>query len=224
MDFYTYVYLRVDGSPYYIGKGKGNRAYKKRKNGANPPKDQSRIIFLKQNLTEEEAFKHEIYMIAMFGRKDLGTGILHNRTNGGEGSSGAVRSDEFKRNQSERTKGKNNPNYGKSPSEGTRKKMSEANKGKSLSEETRRKLKDANIGKSLSKETKIKMRDSHIKYSYVIIYMKENEIITYETNTLNGFCNEHLLCFGHLNDTISGKRKHHKGFRIIKKERIASPK
>ena len=35
-------------------------------------KDKSRIIFLKQNLTEEEAFKHEIYMIAVFGRKDLG--------------------------------------------------------------------------------------------------------------------------------------------------------
>jgi hypothetical protein len=27
-------------------------------------------------LREEEAFKHEIYMIAMFGRKDVGTGIL----------------------------------------------------------------------------------------------------------------------------------------------------
>jgi hypothetical protein len=96
MDYYTYAYLREDRTPYYIGKGEKNRIYKKGKCEVNPPKDKSRIIFLKQNLTEEEAFKHEIYMIAVFGRKDLGTGILRNKTDGGEGSSGAIRSDECK--------------------------------------------------------------------------------------------------------------------------------
>ena len=86
--FYTYAYLREDRTPYYIGKGTGKRIYNRTKGDIKPPRDKSRIIFLKQNLTEEEAFKHEKYMIAVFGRKDLGTGILHNRTNGGEGSSG----------------------------------------------------------------------------------------------------------------------------------------
>ena len=85
--FYTYAYLREDKTPYYIGKGQGNRAYNKTKGEVYPPKDKSRVIFLKQNLTEEEAFKHEIYMIVVFGRKDLETGILRNRTNGGEGTS-----------------------------------------------------------------------------------------------------------------------------------------
>ena len=88
MEYYTYAYLREDGTPYYIGKGKGNRAYKKGGRVFSPP-PKNRIIFLKQNLTEQEAFKHEIYMIAVFGRKDLGTGILHNKTNGGEGVSGS---------------------------------------------------------------------------------------------------------------------------------------
>ena len=87
MEYYTYAYLRKDGTPYYIGKGNGRRAYQKQK-WHNPPKNKSRIIFLKQNLTEEEAFKHEIYMIAVFGRKDLETGILRNLTNGGEGTCG----------------------------------------------------------------------------------------------------------------------------------------
>lgn len=45
-------------------------------------------MLLKQNLSEAEAFQHEKYLIAVLGRKDLGTGILRNMTNGGEGSSG----------------------------------------------------------------------------------------------------------------------------------------
>jgi len=93
-NYYTYAYLREDRTPYYIGKGKDNRAYVKKHTVSLPPKD--RIILLKQNLTEEEAFKHEKYMIAVFGRKDFGTGILYNRTNGGEGNSGLVHSEEAK--------------------------------------------------------------------------------------------------------------------------------
>ena len=88
MHYYTYAYLREDKTPYYIGKGKGDRIYST-KRSVKLSKDRSRIIFLKQNLTEQEAFKHEIYMIAVFGRKDLGTGILHNKTDGGDGVSGA---------------------------------------------------------------------------------------------------------------------------------------
>jgi hypothetical protein len=112
MNCYTYAFLREDRTPYYIGKGKDNRAYRRRYKGeVRAPKDKSRIIFLKQNLTEEEAFKHEIYMIAVFGRKDLGTGILRNKTNGGEGASGVVRSDEYRKNISKIQKEhhKNNP-------------------------------------------------------------------------------------------------------------------
>ncbi len=99
-DFYTYAYLREDRTPYYIGKGTGDRLYKKgKKKGIRPPKDKygfidkSRIIFLKQNLIEEEAFKHEKYMIAVLGRKDNGTGILRNLTDGGEGVSGYIPSE-----------------------------------------------------------------------------------------------------------------------------------
>lgn len=83
-EYYTYAYLREDGSPYYIGKGKKNRIFIRSKKDVPAPKDKSRAIFLKKNLTEDEAFKHEIYMIAIFGRKDLRTGILINRTPGGD--------------------------------------------------------------------------------------------------------------------------------------------
>jgi hypothetical protein len=86
MQYYTYAYLREDKTPYYIGKGKGNRAYHKtghKLHGINLPPSE-RIIILKNNLTENQALQHEIYMISIFGRKDLETGILYNKTNGGD--------------------------------------------------------------------------------------------------------------------------------------------
>jgi hypothetical protein len=167
--FYTYAYLRKNRTPYYIGKGNGDRIYKRKKNDVKPPKDKSRIIFLKQNLTEEEAFKHEKYMIVVFGRKDLGTGILHNRTDGGQGF---TLSKETRKKISNSKKGKyigkDNPFYGKTHSEKTRKKLSKAlsrennpNFGKSRPEEVKIKIREKNIGKFVSPESKNKMSLAH---------------------------------------------------------------
>ena len=170
MYYYTYAFLREDRTPYYIGKGKGNRAYRRRDKGIKPPKDKSKILILKQNLTEEESFRHEVYMIAVFGRKDLGTGILHNRTNGGDGVSGAVVSDETRRKMSEALKGKprskeirrkiSEAHKGKTHSEETKRKLSESQKGKTHSEETKRKLSEAKKGKTFSEEHKRKLSES----------------------------------------------------------------
>jgi hypothetical protein len=150
-EYYTYAYLREDGTPYYIGKGRGRRVYKShiRQNKTNlKPKDNSKIIFLKKNITEEEANKHEVYMISIFGRKDLGTGILRNMTNGGDGISGYSHSEDTKKKISK--PGSKNPFYGKKHSPEAIEKMKLASRKRKR--------------KPHSEETKNKMRESSKKY------------------------------------------------------------
>jgi hypothetical protein len=84
-NYYTYAYLREDGSPYYIGKGKGRRAWSGR-HRIHLPADTARIVILAEGLSDDTAKSMEKELIAKYGRKDLGTGILQNQTDGGDGN------------------------------------------------------------------------------------------------------------------------------------------
>jgi hypothetical protein len=95
--FYTYIYFRKNGTPYYVGKGSGFRVICKQRLTSVP--DRARILVEHWD-SEERAFEMEKWYIRLFGRKDNGTGILRNRTDGGDGASGAIKSEETRRKTS----------------------------------------------------------------------------------------------------------------------------
>jgi len=51
--YYVYAYLREDGTPYYIGKGKNKRAFSK-DHSCEIPSDKSKIVFLERNYLKSE--------------------------------------------------------------------------------------------------------------------------------------------------------------------------
>jgi len=172
--FYTYMWLREDGTPYYVGKGKGRRAFRTHWSGTKmrsaPVED--RVVLCPAE-SETDAFEAEIAFIWLYGRKDLGTGILRNLTDGGDGPAGQVLSTsarhkmriaklgkpsnrknwvptaEWHRKQSESKIG-NTSALGHVVSLETRRMLSENNMGNVPSEETRRKLSLANKEKPWS--------------------------------------------------------------------------
>lgn len=166
--YYVYAYLRSKdstiaskGTPYYIGKGSNGRAYSKQ-HSVSLPTNKANIVFLETNLSENKAFEIERFLIAYHGRKDLGTGILLNRTDGGEGASGCIRSEETKAKMSaarKGTTGEKAPWYGKHHSDKTKAKMSDNMKGKKNPQYGKFGENSLSYGRNHSEETRRKLSD-----------------------------------------------------------------
>ena len=217
-EYYTYAYLREDGTPYYVGKGKkrkvGNaysRTLAKHNNISIPPQD--RILILKHFDLEFDAYKHEMYIIDVFGRKDLGTGILHNKSAGGEGVSNVSQEQRERNSRLHR---------GKVLSPETRKKMSETRlaRGYKPSEELKQHYSrlftgkgNPNYGNKHSPETLKKIsegtKNKNLKIRQFIT--PNGETIT--IHNLREYCEEHNLNHNCMINLYNGQGKTYKGYK-----------
>ena len=173
----VYEHLRNDTNEvFYVGIGKEKkRAY----NDFNRSTHWQNIVnevghtvkIIHNDVSWEEACEIEKSLIKNYGRKDLGTGNLINKTNGGKGNYGTIVSIKTRQKMSKARKGEKNPMFGKLVSDETRLKISEANKGenhhmfgKKHSDEFKQKIseslkgeKNHMFGKNRSDETRQKM-------------------------------------------------------------------
>ena len=210
--YYVYAYLRSRDSdrglrlsPYYIGKGCKDRAFSTIRSIPRP-KDRSFIVFLEEGLTESEAFALEKYAIALYGRLDKGAGALWNMTDGGEGSSGLIMSEETKRKIAKTLTGRKRP---RSVTE----KIVKSREGYQHSDETKKKMSKTRTGKKRqphTPESKLKISQSKSKYEYEITDPDGN---MYITKNLNQFCKDHKLLQSHMSATARGEIDGYKGWR-----------
>lgn len=161
--YYVYAYLREDGTPYYIGKGKDRRAFVKhvRKDGMSfSPPPIHRIVMVETGLSDVGACAIERRLIRWHGKKVDG-GTLVNRADGGNGGgvSGKSLSSEHKRKIRETLTGRIQPRElvekrrisatGKFRSTSTKQKISLANTGSSRSEEAKRKMSEKALNRPI---------------------------------------------------------------------------
>ncbi len=132
--------------------------------------DLPRVVIIKEGLTLKEAKELEVFCIKQIGRKDKKEGPLTNLTDGGDGWSGLIFTEEHRKNIGKSSKGRNkNKTYEEIMGEEKAQKLKEIRsiffKNRSKTEETKEKLRQANLGKKYTEETINKLKNKQLIYN-----------------------------------------------------------
>lgn len=153
--FFVYLHRRAtDGSVFYVGKGCGRRAIKTAGRSAawnNIVKKHGFIVeYVERDIQEWYAFELELSLIALYGRASL-----CNLTDGGEGMSGHVKSENARKAVGAAHKGAKR-------TEATKKAISDSLKGLPKSADTRRKISKALKGRPIPTDQILRMTQGRI--------------------------------------------------------------
>lgn len=197
--FYVYLHRRGDdGSIFYIGKGKEDRAYSQSSRNRYwnhiVKKHGYTVEIVDHKLSENQAFELEIFLIQIIGRHDLGKGRLVNTTDGGEGTSNPsveVRA-KISKHMSVRMIGNTNT-LGREMPDHEKVKRAEALIGIKRSDDTKQKMSDAQFGEKNHQFNPEKYKWIH----------KSGKV---EFCTINELTNKYKLKRGHAGELIAGVR------------------
>ena len=201
--------------PFYIGKGKGNRAFDQTQRSKFWQRKASkgyRVSLIKENLSESEALDFEKELISKYGRRDKRTGCLVNMTDGGDGLTNPSEHVRKKIGDANRERFKD-PNF--------REKFSRAQKNKTVSKKTRDKMREYHLGIREQEKKKLlnmsrvhheaRKAKLHSQQPYVLI---SPEGVAHECYYQTDFATIHGLKLKSLNNLLKGRKKSLHGWTV----------
>jgi hypothetical protein len=219
---YVYRHIRLDkNEPFYIGISGNNDNYRRAYSILDRNMYWKRIVaktkydveIMLDDLTWEDVFEKEKEFILLYGRRDLGKGVLVNLTDGGEGLLNHKISEETSIKMGKAQLGNKKYLLRTTPQEEVNKKISLANKGRIRSEEHKEKIRNnfkinghPCLGKKASNETKEKIAASRRRS--ILQFDLDGNLIKEWDSILDakkdGYCNAAIW------RCINGIYKHHK--------------
>lgn len=225
---YVYCHKRKDINQFfYIGIGSDNsykRANEKTRRSIFwkriTDKYEYEVIILYDNISFAECKNLEIELIKKYGRIDIGTGVLCNLTDGGDGTKNKIFTEEYRKKLSISAKKRDNSE--------AYKRMMAGRKLYKITEEHREKIRASSRNRIVSEKaknsarkrmltnnpSKNKLGKDSINYKFDIIALKDNKEILF--HGVHEAARKLNLSATKISAVLNGRRNHTGGYKFIK--------